>query len=522
MFGIQFYPTPPALVRRMMDKVDFSRVRYALEPSAGKGDLAAGIRERLQSGGLIDCVEIDPDLRAVLKERGYTTVGTDFLKFDGKTRYDLIAMNPPFRDGDKHLLHALDLMQNGGQIVCLLNASTMERTDSPIRRDLLARLQAYDAEIEYIPDAFHDAERKADVDCALIYVDIPRKTDEDILDHLKKALDMPHEELNECGALAENDIFKALLTQYELESRLGLSLIDQYKQCKKYLPTTCFGEMILSLSVKSSGVDVGAGLSHENAYLRELRKRYWDALFSAKEMQHLMTMRVRQNYLDRLEEFRAFDFTAENIAQVKLDMLSTLNGNVEDAILKMFDELTYEHSMGKNTNIHYYNGWKTNRACRVNKKVIIPFYGLYDPRWGGSWSAYKAKDFLEELEKILTYLDSGRTDGADCDSVISNAFRTSAKKYDGERLHCKFFDLEFKKKGTVHILFTDLDLLKKFNIFGGRHKNWLPESYGKTDYSAMSEEERAVVDSFEGKQAYCRTLSGASFFIGRPALTEIA
>ena len=519
MFGIQFYPTPLTLVRRMMNKVDFSRVRYALEPSAGKGDLAAGIRERLQHGGLIDCVEIDPDLQAVLKERGYTTVGTDFLKFDGKTRYDLVAMNPPFQDGDKHLLHALDLMRSGGQIVCLLNASTMERTDSPIRRDLLARLQAYDAEIEYIPDAFRDAERKADVDCALIYVDIPRKTDEDIFEHLKKALDMPEEEPGECGALAENDVFKAILTQYELESRLGLSLIDQYHQCAKYLS---LGKSALSLSVKSTGVDADAPLTAENAYLRELRQSYWNALFSAKEMQHLMTLEVRKNYLGRLEEFRAFDFTAENIAQVKLDLLSTLNDNVDAAIMKMFDELTYEHSMGKNTNIHYYNGWKTNKACRVNKKVIVPFYGLYDSRFGGYWSTYRARDYLAELEKILTYLDSGRTDGADCDSVISNAFCTSAKKYEGERLHCKFFDVEFKKKGSVHIFFTDLDLLKKFNIFGGRRKNWLPESYGKTDYSAMSEEERAVVDSFEGKQAYCRTLSGASFFIGRPALTEIA
>ena len=48
MFGIQFYPTPPELVGKMLDLVDWERVQFALEPSAGKGDIAEGIRERMK------------------------------------------------------------------------------------------------------------------------------------------------------------------------------------------------------------------------------------------------------------------------------------------------------------------------------------------------------------------------------------------------------------------------------------------------------------------------------------------
>ena len=46
MFGIQFYPTPPDLVQKMIEKVDFEKVSYILEPSAGKGDIIEGFRIR--------------------------------------------------------------------------------------------------------------------------------------------------------------------------------------------------------------------------------------------------------------------------------------------------------------------------------------------------------------------------------------------------------------------------------------------------------------------------------------------
>ena len=48
MFGVQFYPTPAGLVEKMMGLVDWDRVQFALEPSAGKGDIAQGIRERMK------------------------------------------------------------------------------------------------------------------------------------------------------------------------------------------------------------------------------------------------------------------------------------------------------------------------------------------------------------------------------------------------------------------------------------------------------------------------------------------
>lgn len=88
MFGVQFYPTPAGLVEKMMGLVDWDRVQFALEPSAGKGDIAEGIKRHVRQPIQLDCAEIDPDLRAVLRQRGYNVVANDFLVWDAQTRYD--------------------------------------------------------------------------------------------------------------------------------------------------------------------------------------------------------------------------------------------------------------------------------------------------------------------------------------------------------------------------------------------------------------------------------------------------
>ena len=125
---------------------------------------------------------------------------------------------------------------------------------------------------------------------------------------------------------------------------------------------------------------------------------------------------------------------------------------------------------------------------------------------------------MEELEKIFTYLDVGRTDGMNVRSLVRDSVDSS---YDGSKIHCKYFDLEFKKKGTVHIFFTNLELLKKLNIFGGRKKQWLPPCYGQKDYNRMDKEEKAVVDAFEGQKSYEHTLSNVQFYLGGGSLLAL-
>lgn len=138
---------------------------------------------------------LTPTWRALLKGNEIRVVHDNFLTMHTSKHYDLIVMNPPFNEGDKHLLKALEMQQNGGQVVCLLNAETIRNPYSNTRKDLVRKLKEYDASIEYVQNAFRDAERKTDVEVAIVKVKIPAKKPESkILQDLRKEVVIPEEE----------------------------------------------------------------------------------------------------------------------------------------------------------------------------------------------------------------------------------------------------------------------------------------------------------------------------------------
>lgn len=172
------------------------KVSTILEPSAGSGNLVKAVlkeyslhRYRSSARSIdVDCVEIDPSLRAILRyefsaekikslynendnlesKRKWDSsanrydslppqeqsrldavkeeisqlnagdvriIHDDFLSLDTCKVYDLIIMNPPFSNGDAHLLKAIQMQQrNGGEIRCILNAETIRNPFSNARR----------------------------------------------------------------------------------------------------------------------------------------------------------------------------------------------------------------------------------------------------------------------------------------------------------------------------------------------------------------------------------------------------
>lgn len=81
----------------------------------------------------------------------------------------------------------------------------------------------------------------------------------------------------------------------------------------------------------------------------------------------------------------------------------------------------------------------------------------------------------------------------------------------------------------MHICFTNEELLDRFNIYVSRNKNWLPPSYGRKKYSAMNEEEKAVLDSFHGddtagsgEEAYDHVVANAGYYLAAPNQQALA
>ena len=538
----EFYPTPQSLVEKMCECVNWDKVHTVLEPSAGRGDILRAVAKKQYRFGRrygvcefdVDCIEIDPNLRQVLKyqfsderrkqleqedeeqerffKNGIHIVHDNFLTYTPFKSYDLIIMNPPFSNGDKHLLKALEMQKNGGSVVCLLNAETIRNPYTETRKALVERLKENDAKIEFIENAFASADRKTGVEVALISVTFEQVEEEsDIYEHFRKAAEV--EDFNpEVTDLEVSDYIKAAVGRFNVEARAGLELIRQYRAMIPYM-SKGFGDNsfdkspILRLTDSS---DRGYNSVSSNEYLKKVRLKYWEALLSNPKFTNRLTSKLQEKYRKRVNELAYYDFSEFNIYTLSAEMGEHIKTGVESEIVQMFDTLTEEHSwfpeMQKNR--HYYDGWATNKAHKIGKKVIIPCYGIVD-EWDGKPRVYNARGKLEDIERVLNFLDGRVASEVDFWGNLEAEFKQGNTK----NIELKYFTATFYKKGTIHLVFNCPELIERFNIYAAQHKNWLPPSYGKKKYADMTEQEKVVVDSFQGEEAYNEVMAKANFYL---------
>ena len=531
-----FYPTPQNLIDKMFFDLDFSMIRSILEPSAGNGNIVEVLKKKEETHNKyygkqyyqfdIDCIEADQNLQHILKGKNFRVVYNDFLTYDTMKEYDLIIMNPPFSNGCKHLLKALEMQKrNGGAVVCILNAETLKNPCTNERLDLQRKLAEYNAQIEFIQDAFLDAERKTAVEIVLVKVQLPEVQRESfILEGLRKAQEQREFTETESTQLIDGDFFKAIVNQYQLEVEAGIKLIKEYFAMQPFIlsefgkdekagETVQKGGCILSLDIGNNRDRYHNKLS-VTEYIRAVRRKYWKALFENPQFIGQLTMNLQQDFYNRVEDLSNYDFSLYNIYQLKIDMQKKVVKGIEETIIELFDEFSHKHYYYDETskNIHYYNGWKTNKAWIVNKKVIIPLSGFHDLEY--SWGGFRPTKHdtirkLQDIEKCFNYLDGGLTEAVDLEESLKFAEEYGETK----DIQLKYFTVTFYKKGTCHITFNNEELLKKFNIFGSQHKGWLPPSYGKKAYKDMTAEEKAVVNEFEGEKEYGKVISNKEYYL---------
>lgn len=536
----EFYPTPESLVKKMLEGIDLAYVHTILEPSAGKGDILREIAKeensyRNRADFDVDCIEIDPHLRQILKynfsddrrcqfdrwedaeyktffDKGIHIVHDNFLTYTPFKQYDLIIMNPPFSNGDRHLLKALDIQKNGGNIVCLLNAETIRNPYTETRRELLRQLEKYPHTIEYIENAFVSAERKTGVEVALIKVAIERVQEEsDIYNRMREAEQA--EDFNpEVTDLEVSDYIKAAVSRFNVEAKAGLELIRQYKALVPYMlnsfdESNKYREPILRLT---DSTDRGYDSVSVNDYLKKVRLKYWRALLSNPKFTGKLTSKLQDEYRERVNRLANYDFTEFNIYTLSAEMNAHIKEGIEDEIIAMFDRLTAEHSWYPETqkNRHYYDGWATNKAHKIGKKVIIPCYGIWS-EWDGRPQVYEASRVLADIERILNFLDGNMTEEVNSYSFLEYQFKQGITK----NIRQKYYTVTFYKKGTIHLVFTCPELIERFNIYAAQQKTWLPPCYGRKKYKDMSAAEKAVVDSFQGEQAYNEVMAKAGYYL---------
>lgn len=124
-----FYPTPPELWKQadFLLHFDYEDKIEVLEPSAGRGAILDYLAENFPQAD-VTAVEINPMHIPHLAEKGCNALQKDFLQYSPGPVFDLVMMNPPFDDQVRHIMHAYQLLRDGGQVISMAAAGIVENT----------------------------------------------------------------------------------------------------------------------------------------------------------------------------------------------------------------------------------------------------------------------------------------------------------------------------------------------------------------------------------------------------------
>jgi hypothetical protein len=418
-------------------------------------------------------------------------------------------------------MKALELAQYGGQVRCLLNAETIRNPYTYERKTLVKKLDELGATITFHPGEFLHAERPTDVEVALISVTIPSSVpDSIILEDLHEAQKVEATKRGGPTEIAPGDFVDAIIARYRFEVDAGVRLLHEYERIRPHLLDQLGGDYrnpILQLTIDEH--KFRCDNDHMlNGYVRLTRLKYWQALFEAPQFVRQLTSNLQRELAEKVETLADYEFSRVNILSIQRDLSAQTIASIEDTILKQFDSLSRKHYWDKDSsNVHYYNGWCTNKSWKINDKVILPYHA-----WSTIWNRWEYPDRagdLTDLEKCLTFLNGGLPPDVSIGAALIHAQDVG----QSSNIASSFFSVTFYKKGTCHVRFLRKDLLDRLNRFGGQRKQWLPPSYGRRKYADMDPTERAVVDSFEGEDSYARVVADPGNYIIEPAgMTQIA
>lgn len=467
-FGVQFYPTPSELAIKMFEKIEWDNVKNILEPSAWKGDIIEAFNENKYSYVRTNrpnwfWFEIDLNLRDILKHK-CDLLWFDFLGFqDSFIEFDAIIMNPPFKNWVDHILKAWDILSTG-QVVCILNAETIKNPNSEKRKRLVDLIEEH-WEVEYIESAFEEAERKTSVEVAVVYLKKNEDKYANIFAGFKDNLHSDYESL--FSEVQDNEIVK----KGDTETLLAYNRIIKKQVVETAISKAKLGHYLKNFweRLDNTYLDEKAGLSAEAFKesiidgTKAVNRSCWNSFFNTNDqIRSRMTSRVYDDFIKKYSQ-SDMDFTQDNINYVIGAIMASSWEIHKQNMEELFDEfIRYADDTQREAR-------KTNYGWKIGKKVILPYMCELGYYWGVKVRYDKLRK-ISDIEKVLCTLGATNFDN------IYSAGNLDKLPWDLETNTWYSYDLfkvKFFKKGTMHLVFHDQELVNKFNFEVASSKMWI-------------------------------------------------
>ncbi len=460
MFDEQFYPTPDNLLNKIIP-LGLSD-KTILDPSAGKGNILDFLRNRRYNPNNLYAIEINQELQATIAGKGYKVLDSDFLNYvnDGTQNFDMIIMNPPFKYGVSHFLKAWEIA-NGSEIICILNAETIRNPFTKKRILLKQIIQDNQGTVEFYQEEFTSAERKTNVEIAVIKIKKPLVSFGDFI-----------------GMESEEDEFYMnTVTKNELiEPDQIRDIVASYKAAREHAIKGIYHLQKLALYQKqikgynNIKFDL-SNISSAQELMNEIKGNVWSHIFSRLDLESKMTGKFRDGFQLQVLKQQNMAINEANISNLVNILYQTKDNIFTQGVKDVFEIFTKYH---KENRCHI-EGWHSNSIYMVNRKIVLPdcikfSYGRFEQVYGRQSSE------MDDIDKIMCYIEGipfGRI------TTIKEALKAKVEESRTNKdlitkTESTFFEIKFYKKGTIHLYFKSKDLWNKFNYEAMKGNNWLP------------------------------------------------
>ena len=433
--------------------------KIVLEPSAGKGDLITYLDD-MGASRILAC-EIEQDLIAILQTKPCELIGRDFFGLEScdVSHVDMIVMNPPFENADKHIAHAFEIAPEGCEIISLCNWETISKE---YRYSKLASLVRNYGLTQELGEVFTDAERRTKVNVGLIKLYVPIVSED--FDYESVFFMEPDEEETRIGLAKDNSVRRLV------QSHVGaMKVFDKLLALQSEMKYTTS-----SLGFEGIKFHVGYGRNGEittkEEFSRHMQKIAWQKAIDMLKMRKYVTRKMIDKINKFVETQTNVPFTMKNVYLMIEMIMMTRQETLQQALVEAVDHFTRY----TDKNRWGYPGWKTNSGHMLNKKFIVDY--LCEPNWSQTslTFTYRGKsDYLDDLTKAMCNITGNNYDNM---TTLSQLERNNGGIMPGRWYDFNFWEAKFYNKGTGHFKFKSKDEWVALNRAYASQKNFvLPE-----------------------------------------------
>ena len=473
MIAKELYPTLPKYTGKMYhgfkSKPDMSS--FVLDPQAGKCDILDEVKRliKLHYGGYKEqepslyAIEIEQELQAIIRSKGYPLVGSDFLQYVPLLRFSHIISNPPFSDAEDHFLHAWNMLYDG-EMAIILPATILEGKTA--KEQMVKQICTDWGRVENIGKAFASAERRTQVECVIVWLE--KKPDSKIdLDFDVYNTRTNPEIKTETAEVAPFGFAENLFANFDAAVGLYADYLEARLKLENYVGAfeNSYAYHVSDIIKNADAPELKTATDRYNTFVSLLQNAAWDKILNHPKFQSILTERARKLVGEFQTTQRKVDFNRQNVFSMFEELQGKQGELLQAAVDDVFKTMTEYHK----ENRVYFEGWKSNDCWKVNKRVVLPYYVTYE--WGSFHVNYHRRNELVDIDRALCVVS-----GKQFDSIVTieQALETAFRSKTGKETESEWFQIRFYQKGTLHLVFKDLELLEKFNMLAARGRNWLP------------------------------------------------